>query len=88
MRRETTIEERRMIINIWKGDKCVNKPIKDVCKIVKKSYKTVWNIINKYKYDVRVGNLGGRGRNNIFSTPEKKRIMRIAEKDSKISGQL
>ena len=74
-----------MIINIWKGDKNDNKKIKDVAEIVKMPFKTVWNIINKYKRDGRIGNLGGRGRKPIFSNEEKKRIVRNAEKNTKIS---
>lgn len=88
MRKETTIEERKMIINIWKGDKYGNKKVKDVAQIVKMPFKTVWNIINRYKCDGRVGNLGGRGRKPIFSNDEKKRIVRNTEKNSKLSGPI
>lgn len=78
-RKETTVEERKIIVKLV----CQGKTYREVGAIVDRSYSSVRNIINKWKYEGTLQNRDGRGRKKLLTPQEKKYITRQIEKNPK-----
>lgn len=74
--KETTLEERKIIINLFKEGKSYAK----IAEILKRSRSTIQSIINKFKTEGILHNLKRSGRPRKLSLREERKIVRIIKK--------
>ena len=71
-RKETDISTRQLIIKLY----CQGKSLREVGKIVSKTYSTIQKIVNHYKYEGTIRNKPGRERKKILSDIDNRFICR------------
>jgi transposase len=80
--KETTVEERRIIMNLFK----LKKTVSEIAKSVGRPRTTVQDIIKRYKHSENFENKVRRGRPCKLTDREKRKIIQIVEKEPKASS--
>jgi hypothetical protein len=85
-RKETAVEVRELVIDLWKGDENGPKSCREVSDLLKIPKSTVSDIIVKYKKTGKLGNIQGRRRKPTFNERELRSIVRKVEVNPRLSG--
>ena len=78
-RKETTVEERNVIINAYKQ----SQTIREICTLVNRPRTTVTDIISRFKNNPECVNQPRSGRPPALSVREKREIIKMVKKEPK-----
>lgn len=81
-RKETTVEERKLITKMSNDGKSLRK----IAKTFGRSMNSVQKIIRRFKMDGQLANKAGRGRKKFLSSRAQERIIHQVKIDPKISA--
>lgn len=82
-RKEISIEERKLILNLHVKQK---KTYKEIVEITSRSISTTETVIGRFKYEGRIENKPRNGRPSKFNAGDRRRIKRIVAQNPFISA--